>query len=146
MCFVNWSSVINLDLFWKQVFSYKSFADQMSLYLPNMSISQLLFDQLAFALTPFDQQTFILAATTSIWQHIHGIKSTSLSCHHMALVCVSQLLFDQMSFGLTPIDWQTLICVHIFDNIAMVTRQQGCHRIDQICLLTDCYLTKCHLV
>ncbi len=23
MCFVNWSSVINLDLFWKQVFSYR---------------------------------------------------------------------------------------------------------------------------
>jgi hypothetical protein len=22
MCFVNWSAVLNLDLFWKQVFSY----------------------------------------------------------------------------------------------------------------------------
>ncbi len=27
MCFVNWSYVVNLDLFWKQVFTYNSFQD-----------------------------------------------------------------------------------------------------------------------
>jgi len=28
MCFINWSSVINLDLFWKQVFSYTKYVGQ----------------------------------------------------------------------------------------------------------------------
>ncbi len=57
MCFVNWSSVVNLDLFWKQVFSYNDNPLQIKV-LFDIRLSTFLYLP-SFRFSPFTLSSFM---------------------------------------------------------------------------------------
>ncbi len=85
MCFVNWSSVLNLDLFWKQVFSYFC----LSFYLSNNPFNHQsvlcqsfhLLIHLRFSATTCNKLCSSFCLTPCLSVHWHACLSVCLSTY-----------------------------------------------------------------